>query len=204
MFQTKTRAKEVQKATSDGLQRIYLIIIGLAITHALRQTLTDKNGDFLSARLELQDNCIHVLLLITFLFTIIRFAHGSVIHLTALTSEVRWQWDMFSLLFQAILFFVVALSISKTSNFLVTFSLVLLINSLWLWFLKPIGHFKRLEKNWLISNGIILCIFIALYVCYTYSFLNTITIGVVAALCSMLSTIIDYYVNSSEYFPDAD
>ena len=37
-------AHDVRKATSDGLQRIYLIIIGFAITQALKQTLTDNNG----------------------------------------------------------------------------------------------------------------------------------------------------------------
>jgi hypothetical protein len=37
-------AQDVRKATSDGLQRIYLIIIGFAITQALKQALTDNNG----------------------------------------------------------------------------------------------------------------------------------------------------------------
>jgi len=187
MSQTKPNPEAVRKATSDGLQRIYLIIIGLAITQALKQTLTDQKGIFLGASLEYRDNGVHVLLLIAFLFTIIRFAHGSILHLTALTGGGRWQWDMFGSLFQAILFFVLGLTINKTSYFLFSFFLVLLIDSLWLFMLKPLGHLKKMEKNWLISNAIVFIIFLALYISYCGGILNNITIGTVAALCSMFA-----------------
>jgi hypothetical protein len=158
-------------------------------------------GDFLGASLEYRDNGVHVLLLIAFLFTIIRFAHGSILHLTALTGGGRWQWDMFGSLFQAILFFVLALTINKTSYFLFSFFLVLLIDSLWLFMLKPLGRLKKMEKNWLISNAIVFIIFLALYISYCGGILNNITIGTVAALCSMFAAFHDYYANSNEYFP---
>jgi len=81
-------AHDVRKATSDGLQRIYLIIIGFAITQALKQTLTDNNG-FLGPKLEDDAHWPSILFLIAFLFTVIRFAHGSVLHLTALTGQKK-------------------------------------------------------------------------------------------------------------------
>jgi hypothetical protein len=184
MSRTKPSAEAVRNATSDGWNKIYLIISGFAITQALKQTLTDQNGNFLGTSLEYLDNGVHVLLLITFLFTIIRFAHGSILHLTALTSEAKWQWDMFGLLLQAILFYVVALTINKTSYFLLSFFLILLIDSLWLLFLEPLGHLNEMEKKWLSSNVIMFIIFFVLYISYCYQCLNNISVALCGALLS--------------------
>jgi len=95
-------AYDVRKATSDGLQRIYLIVIGFAITQALKQTLTDSNG-FIGLKLEDDAHWPSILFLIAFLFTVIRFAMVRSSP-NCLNGAKKWQWDMLVLITQAIMF----------------------------------------------------------------------------------------------------
>jgi hypothetical protein len=144
---TTAKPDEVRKATSDGMQRIYLIIVGFAITQGLVRALSTKEGEFFGLEPYEDAYGVQTLLLLAFLFTIIRFAHGSVLHLTALTSHKKWQWDMMGLMAQAILFFVVALSVKRTNQFICVLGAVICWDSIWLVRHVWMGISSAMEKQ---------------------------------------------------------
>ncbi len=193
-------AHDVRKATSDGLQRIYLIIIGFAITQALKQTLTDNNG-FLGPKLEDDAHWPSILFLIAFLFTVIRFAHGSVLHLTALKGQKKWQWDMLVLITQAIMFFILALTTTEPTLFLLLFPVIMIIDSVWLMVLCFIGPISKMEGEWLISNILLSIAFILLLYCNLHALLSIFKISALSVLSCVIAAFFDYYVNRHEYFP---
>ncbi len=193
-------AHDVRKATSDGLQRIYLIIIGFAITQALKQTLTDSNG-FIGLKLEDDAHWPSILFLIAFLFTVIRFVHGSVLHLTAFTGQKKWQWDMLVLITQAIMFFILALTTTEPTLFLLLFPVIMIVDSIWLIVLFFIGSISTMEGEWLISNILLSIAFILLLYCNLHVLLSVFKISELAVSVCIIAAIFDYYINRREYFP---
>jgi len=193
--------EETRKATCDALKRIYLIIAGLAIAQALTRTFTDQNG-FLGAKLLDSEHINQVLLVIAFLPTIVRFAHGSVMHLTAMTGANKWQWDMFGLIFQAILFFVTSLTTSDINLFLMFLVGIFILDTGWLFVLGFLGHpFRSMEHQWIASN-IILCLLLGLLWCLRhYNHLSDFGIATLVTLVLWIATGLDYVLNKNEYFP---
>jgi len=195
------KAKEIRKATSDALQRIYLIIVCLGIAQALIRTFTDQNG-FVGTKLADPAHLDQVLLLAAFLPTVIRFAHGSILHLTALTGDEKWQWDMFGLLFQAVLFFIAALSTTELDVFPLLFAAIFAFDTLWLFVLKYVGHtFGRMEWQWIVSNIVLFLVFGGSWLCHWRGFFSSTVVASVAAIAAIIAAIFDYAKNRNEYFP---
>ncbi len=163
----------VKNTTMDGITRIYLIIVGLAITEALKRTFSLQPGDgaFLGLRIAETSHLLQLVLFVGFIPTVIRFAHGSILHLKALATGQKWWWDMFALLSQAILFYIAAIAIGDLSYFLIILLIVFLVDTLWIFFLKWIDREseKDIPKQWWISNLLLVIGLIGLIVCPSLS-----------------------------------
>ena len=144
---------ETRNGTWDALQAIYLVIAGLAIAEAITLAFTNTDGTFGGAVV------FHTSggpLLVAFLVTIVRFAHGSVLHLTELNDQRKWRLNMCGLLLQALIFFVAALAVRQTTDFLVSLLAILLTNSLlWLIALRFFekDHPPPAFKQWISSTS---------------------------------------------------
>lgn len=193
-------AEETRQATVEGLKEIYIIVAGLAIAEALSRALTDTNG-FLGERLIDAPHSIATLLLISFLFTIVRFCHGSLIHFYALTNDKLWVWDMVGLLLQSLLFFVLALTIGNTLNFLVVFILILLVDIFWLFVRKKNGVFKDMHKQWLESDIILFVLFFVTIGLRNKYDVSELTVACIVLAIAVPAAIIDYWKNRLAYFP---
>jgi hypothetical protein len=84
----------------------------------------------------------------------VRFAHGSVLHLTTLNDERKWRLNMCGLLLQALIFFIVALTLRQTTAFLVSLLAILVTDSIWLILLRCLERQSELPAfmQWMWSN----------------------------------------------------
>ncbi|MEA2841831.1 MAG: hypothetical protein QOF41_3161 [Methylobacteriaceae bacterium] len=195
------KPEDVRKATCDAMQRIYLVIVGFSITQALLGALTSSPGEFLGVEIFKEGNRVQVLLLLAFLFTIIRFAHGSILHLSALTGRNKWQWDMMALMTQAMLFFVVALSVKRTDQFIICFCIVIAWDTFWLVVFLVKRIHTKMETQWVISNGVFLAVLALIEAArYRYQIPDAVT-AYIAAVLSITLALWDYLYNASYYFP---
>jgi hypothetical protein len=196
--------QDVRDATLDGLRRIYLIIVGLGITQALTRTFLSGNA-FIALDLLQPNHLASFLLLIAYLVTAIRFAHGSILHLSAWAHEVKWLWDMFGLLLQAVLMFILSLTTAKTQQFNYFLLSVLAVDSFWLLVASHRGHrFSSMEWQWLKSNLILVILFALLAVLLFKGYLGNLPVWAPAAIiafCAVAAALIDYHVNKNGYFP---
>jgi hypothetical protein len=197
---TSERAKATRDATCDGLKRIYLIVLGLAITQALTRTFSDQTG-FLGIKLEDPQHLTSLLLLIAFLPTVIRFGHGGVLHFSVLSDVRKWRRDMFGLLLQAILFYVTSLATDDVFLFLSFFVATLVLDTLWLLVIAEAGHPLGMELQWLGNNVLLLAISVVLLISVRMDYVSAIAAAACIALCSLVAAIYDYAKNKDDYFP---
>jgi hypothetical protein len=109
---------------------------------------------------------------------------------------------MCGLLTQAILFYVLSMTTRDVNQFLLCFSLVMFIDSIWLIVLLRIGEVKtKLGIQWLISNIILIIAFITLRQVSSSGHVTNITISSLAALIAVVAAFCDYSFNKLEYFP---
>jgi hypothetical protein len=195
-------AKAIRDATCDGLKRIYLIILGLAIAQALTRTFSDQNG-FVGNRLVEREHLTEILLLVAFLPTAIRFAHGGVLHLSAFTGVDKWRRDMLGLLLQAILFFIMSLTTTDVFLFLMFFSATLVLDTLWLIAISKASHPFSMEHQWLVSNGVLFVLAVVLLWSLGRG-LPAIAAAGCVAFFSLAATLYDYSRNRDEYFPPVE
>ena len=190
----KPEPKEVRDATLDGLKRIYLIIIGLAIAQALTRAFTEH--DILAPHLA------QLSLLGAFLPTAIRFAHGSVLHLSVLSGVQKWRWDMLGLLLQAVLFFVAALALDNLTLFVSFYATIFILDTVWLLILAKGGHpLSHTERQWVTSN-VVQLLFIALLMVLVWRVqLSEIAVAIALAVAAFGAAWWDYSHNCEHYFP---
>ncbi len=195
------RPDMVRQATTEGITRIYLVVLGLAISESLLRTFTAQPGDGASLGMGVFDaRRVHQLgLLVAFLCTTTRFAHGSVIHLRALSTARKWHWDMLAFLSQSVLFFLTAISIGTVGVFLFLFLLVLVADTAWLFILEGTDHKRtKTEVQWLTSNILLITLLVALLLLAPPNWIAAASIGVAAAAAAVW----DYHSNHAWYFPD--
>jgi hypothetical protein len=97
---TKPSEKEIRDTTKDGMKRIYLIVIGLAIAQALRVVFLDNNipRNFFTPPNWWQNDIEMFSNLIIFLFYAVTFAHGSILYLTCYARPGFWKINFAMLL----------------------------------------------------------------------------------------------------------
>ncbi len=199
-LQKAVSAKDVRAATSEGIMRIYLIIIGLAVSEVLLRTFTKQPGDgeFLAGKMLAHEHLHQLALAVAFLFTVVRFAHGSTVHLRALGAEDKWYCDMLALLTQAILFFVTAIAIGHLSGFVYLLCGALAVDTIWIWIISRTKHgFGPTEKQWRNSNIALVILTLLARWLLPSDLLKASVVAVIA----ILAAVWDYHKNHRFYFP---
>jgi hypothetical protein len=202
--QAKADARE---ASVDGIQNVYLIVLGLAMSEALLRTFTNQpaDGAFLGRKVFELERLPHLVLALAFLFTSIRFAHGSLIYIKTLSHADVWHWDLLALVSQAILFFLAAIAIGEPQNFVLQFAGIFFIDFIWIVVISRSKGKKRwkaltgLEKQWAASNFSLTFVFMgALFIVE-----NDVVLATIVAVFSLIGAIADYGMNKEFYFPPA-
>ncbi len=122
--------KEARKRSVDSLQRLYTVVISLAVTEALRRVLTSSTGGY-----------AHWLALASLLFTVVPFYHGANRHLDAsyVTGERKVKpgalmIDFVFLYLGGILFFAMAVQIDSREVFYTLLGALFLLDMVWIGF----------------------------------------------------------------------
>ncbi len=161
------------KRSIDSLQRLYSIVIGLAITEALRRFLFPTNPPAtaatpISSALPLSTN---VELLLMLFVTVVPIYHGANAHLDETylygkDADKQKRYALlvdFAMLFaEAIVLLTLALSLNDFARFVRAFEGLLLLDIAWsvcVYFLAPQSTNSRHAMNWgLLNVGALVCI----------------------------------------------
>jgi len=189
---TQDISEQTRSASKEVLKMIYYIIIALAITESL-------NKLFLY-------NITTLYLIIAFLFTTCRFAHGASIHLDVY-SRKRYKplFDFIEFFFQAGLFYLMSTVLTEPQNFSFLFIIMLLSDAIWLIILWSIKYIEpdKTHKQWLMSDIIIIFIlsFLLLIPCLAIQYD---LFSLIVMITSIIATLADYIFNKDFYFPSVD
>jgi hypothetical protein len=195
-----------------NLQRVYTIVVSLAITESLRRWLT-AYGD--TGQLPTMASTVAV---ISLLFTVVPFYHGANRYLEAtyVTNERKSKHgtlmlDFLALFFEGIIFFVLAMLIGKTDVFFTILGGLFIFDALWVWFTdltlvnqsdKVPNFYKWASINVISACGIFISIWSNLLNLSFWRFENAqvIAVGGIA----VLRTIYDYKSVWKFYYPPVD
>jgi hypothetical protein len=163
----RKRFDEARKRSVDNLQRLYTVVVSLAVTEMLRRVL--EVGSSTAAPDFAAIPRSNWLMLSSFLFTIVPFYHGANRYLDAtyVTSEQSAKHfalllDFIILFLEGVAFFVLAVSIGSPRSFYTILGCLFLADAIWVWLTLNIwsvgdtAHVGGLAKTnygtWLIIN----------------------------------------------------
>ena len=194
--------KNTFESSINALKTVYYVIIGLAITEALKRTFT-QGGLFVGKEVF---GLNRILLVLAFILTICRFVHGASIHLGKFSEKSHKPLlDFAGFIFQGILFYIMALALSKQPWFLITFIIMLFFDTVWLLILKigKIIVFTSTEKQWLRSDIIMMLLFVVLLFVANFidKTLSSLFSMLYVFMTALLATYFDYKRNWNFYFP---
>jgi len=201
--------EESRKRSVDNLQRVYTVVISLAITESLRRLLSDfgDNGQL--------PEYASVVAVISLIFTIIPFYHGANRYLdsTYVTGERSAKsgalmLDFVAIFIEGIAFFVLSLLIKSTTIFFTVLAALFLFDSFWVWLTKLTSNSevdKGLEYKLWATINIISSLFLLVSFwsnIFNWSFWTSPTVQVSAAgITAITRTIFDYVTVWSFYYP---
>lgn len=194
--------EEVSKDVFRILQRLYGVIVALAITTAIGLTIS-INGIALSP---FELNISYIALFGAFLVTIVPFYHGgsmyllkNYIHANSPKKKGIALVDFLALSFEGVVFFAIAASIKNLTSFEIWFLILLILDSLWVSFTYVASDKEEgAPKFWLIINGSMIVFFIVIY---GISDNNWPQIYSLIFVATAIRTVIDYYHCYDYYFP---
>jgi hypothetical protein len=122
--------KEARKRSVDSLQRLYTVVVSLAVTEALRRLLSSGTGDY-----------TRWLIFASFVVTVVPFYHGANRHLDVsyVTEERKAKpgalmIDFVFLFIEGILFFALAVRIDSRDIFYTLLAVLFLLDVFWIGF----------------------------------------------------------------------
>jgi hypothetical protein len=201
--------RDILHNSVEVLKILYMVVAGLAVAAGLQRFLLSEGGE-----VRIDGSVVEVIFFAIFLTTVARFVHGAMRHFDRTYSEqpetINWQigqplWDFLGLGFEAVIFFILAYSLTNYSRFIDYYLLLLLVDCFWL-FVISLPDLKRLwsenRKWWSIANAVVLVpvggelIFSMIRGSEAYSsWLIWTFVGVV-----IVHTIMDYPLNWRVYF----
>jgi hypothetical protein len=147
----------------EVLKILYMVVAGLAIAAGLQRFLLSGGGE-----MRIDGSAVEIIFFAIFVTTVARFVHGAMRHFDRTYSEqpetVNWRigqplWDFVGLGFEAVIFFILAYSLTNYSRFINYYLALLLLDSFWL-FVISLPHVGRYwtanRKWWTIANLIVL------------------------------------------------
>ena len=197
----KASIKNVNDKTVEGLQRLYVILIALALTTGVKVLLEsigviDNNISVINKLIQFNA----IILFVAFLLTLIVFYHGMNRHLEEtflLTDDIVNQRetlmiDMVVFIIESGLLVTMAYGITKPLLFFYAWSALLLIDIIWTLVVWRIH--KKENPMWAINNAIFLIIAWASFMCFE------LIVWFIACI-EILRNIVDYIINWRFYFP---
>ena len=110
--------QEVRRISVSALKMIYYVVLGLSITEALSRTLL-SSSEFIGLQIIESENLPSFLLLIAFVPTVCRFAHGASVHLdTPADKYHKHFWDFIAFFLQALFFYLMAITLRDVTAFI--------------------------------------------------------------------------------------
>ena len=204
---------EGRKRSVDNLQRLYSVVVSLAVTEMLRRVLVGS-----SSALTPDLSKISVeqwLMMVSFLFTIVPFYHGANRYLDAtyITGERKAQRsalliDFVFLFIEGVLFFVLAEFIGDQRAFYSTLAALLALDAIWvglstkLWSLPSAGGADTSDTRywpWAIMN--VLAVTIIWVSARSNLWPDTTVQSITLAGCAILRTVFDYILVFRFYYP---
>lgn len=206
-----TEAKQARTRSVDNLQKVYTVVVSLAITESLRRLLTSLGDsgtppDFAAS-----------VAVISLLITIVPFYHGANRYLdsTYVTGERRAKSealliDFVAIFLEALAFFVLAILIKNTALFFTILAILFLFDAAWVGLTQLTGSNDESQPSyvwWAIAN-IAACFLILVSIwsnLLNWRFWPTdlaklIAVGVIA----VIRTVIDYWTVWKFYYPASE
>ena len=198
-----TSDEELSKGVFKVLQRLYGVVVALAITTAIGLTIS-INGVALSP---FELNSSQIALFGAFFVTIVPFYHGGSMYLLKKyihgspppTKKGVALIDFLALTFEGVVFFAIAASIKNLISFEVWFMVLLVLDTLWLSFAYLAADKEDpAPKFWVKLNGVMLIFFIIIYGISGNNWPQIYSLIFVAAV---IRTVLDYAHCYDYYFP---
>lgn len=198
---------EAKKRSVDNLQRLYTVVISLAVTESLRHLLSPLNGG--------SANWKDWLMFISLIVTLIPFYHGANRYLDAtyVTQERSAKHfglmiDFFMLFIEGLMFFVLAVFINNETVFYTVLSALFLFDIIWVGItnITATGNEDRMRgyKRWASLNFLALvCILISVWSnILNWNFWKTDTVtSIILVLISIGRSTFDYMRVWKFYYP---
>jgi hypothetical protein len=197
-----TSEKAVERSI-DSLQRIYAVIVGLAMTEAIRRSFLNLASN------EIEIHYEHLPEFIAFIFTAVPFVHGMNRHMDKVLNtslEEKKQWLLFFLLVDFLFFLIescvlvlIAISLTSTSKLqffqiLMTLFVIDIVWALLTWRITKTVVFKWLGVN-------IVTVALYMIVIYWFAYIPAEQKPWVLMGIAVLRTLLDYYLARAFYFP---
>lgn len=194
---------DFSKRSVDSLQRIYAIIVALAIAQAINAIFINK-GELASW----QDMHKHIFQFVSFVCIIVPFFHGMNRHLDKCYLDKKNDMKEGALLFDFIVFFVESMLLfafagtlkSPSLNCYIVLLVLLAFDTLWA-FVSHFIHYSNEKKGpiqWAIINLVTMVLMILIW--YT-SYFKDETKPLLMTILVLLRSIFDYTLCWEFYFP---
>jgi hypothetical protein len=190
-----------REASVDALRSLYRIVVALAIVEALRRALT-TDGQFVGIAVIQSTNLSKLVLLLTFVPTVVRFFHGASIHLSPLgDARLKPAIDFIGFFIQALLFYILALTVNDAKAFMLLFGILIVADTTWLLILFATNHIRldKTSRQWLVSN---MLIFVALILFHIHEKSISDYLGYGLLSVAWIAAVADYSINRNFYFPE--
>lgn len=204
--------EESRKRSVDNLQRVYTVVISLAITESLRRLLSDfgDNGQL--------PEYASVVAVISLIFTIIPFYHGANRYLDStyvtgerLAKSGALMLDFVAIFIEGVTFFILSLLIKSTIIFFTVLAALFLFDSFWVWLTRLTSNSevdKGLEYKLWATINIVSALFLLVSFwsnVFNWSFWTSPMVQVSAAgITAITRTIFDYVTVWNFYYPPPD
>lgn len=195
---------DARKRSVDNLQRLYTVVVSLAVTESLRRTLLT------GTQVELDWSNKWVLLL-SLIFTVIPFYHGANRYLDAtyvtnerIAKRYSLMFDFILLFTQGLLLFTLALFITNEPNlindydtrFFIGLAILLFVDVVWVGISRRITSDRPGQKSsypvWAFINIVAIIVILILALCKLWALLIPLT---------LIRTVLDYLIAHDFYYP---
>jgi hypothetical protein len=202
-----TTISEGQKRSVDNLQRLYTVVVSLAVTESLKRIFAPtETGVTIPSAPE-------GMMVTSLIATLIPFYHGANRYLDAtyITGEraakhYALMLDFFALFVEGLLFFVLAMLIRNERNFYIVLSILLIFDSLWV--VSTLFSKEKIQGEavsdpkiiaWALLN--IVSVLVILFFLFSNIWPTEDRRRISALVVVILRTVIDYILLWSFYYP---
>ena len=192
---------QTRQNSVSALKMLYYVVLGLAIAEALSRTFL-SDCEFIGLRIFDREHLPTSFLLVAFIFTLCRFAHGASMHLDSPSEKNhKHLCDFIGFFLQALFFYLMAITVGNTCAFVLFFIVMLVFDALWLLLLRRMKYipWTKTETQWVISDAIIILAFVP--ICFISAGTKTLWLPALITLISLAAAVWDYCYNWGFYFP---